>query len=119
MHLTRHWSSSFQYFEIFAFAGETDAVNDTTISAVVTDQPEDSERGVPESDDDFSSPSLGMLYLTYMTSFQRYSSNPLSVERGRDLCSYLSANIQLSKIVCHLVQILISVSVQVVISTTL
>ena len=39
-------------------AGETDTPNETTVSTVVTEQPEESER-VPESDDDFSNPSLG------------------------------------------------------------
>ena len=41
-------------------SGETDAPNETTISTVVSEQPEESER-VPESDDDFSNPSLGSL----------------------------------------------------------
>lgn len=43
---------------VIFIAGETDTPNETTVSAVVSEQPEESER-VPESDDDFSNPSLG------------------------------------------------------------
>ena len=53
-------------------AGETDAVNNTTVSAIVSEQPQESER-VPESDDDFSSPSLGTSDINITDKLSSYS----------------------------------------------